>query len=57
MFITDLTGLVWTLDCFLPEILLFIVAVQVFRTAFSFGSSGGNQRLTVWLSGGTADSS
>ena len=47
VFITDLTGLVWTLDCFLPEILFFIVAVQVFRTAFSLGSSGESRRSTV----------
>ena len=33
-------GLVWTLDCFLPEILFFIVAVQILSTAFSLGSGG-----------------
>ena len=47
VFITDLTGLVWTLDYFLPEILFFIVAVQVLRTAFSLGSSGESRRFTV----------
>lgn len=31
---------IWTLDCFLPEILFFIVAVQILRTAFSLGSDG-----------------
>ena len=40
-------GLVWTLDCFLPENTVFIVAVQIFRTAFSLGSSGENRRLPV----------
>ena len=49
VFITDLTGLIWTLDCFLPEILFFIVAVQVFRTAFFFGIKRENQRLSSTL--------
>ncbi len=42
-------GLVWTLDCFLPEILFFIVAVQVLCMAFFFGIKRENQRLSSAL--------
>lgn len=39
VFITDLTGLVWTLDCFLPEILFLLLPCRFFARLFLLGQA------------------